>query len=164
MICRRAERGRRPQTVSPLAVAPKTRGPLHGGPDARIGAAATKIARQRLIDLLIGGLGDTPQQRHCRHHLTRLTVAALGDVQRHPGLLHRLGERIGRPFDGGDRAPGKRVDAPSQRESGLRLTSLERAHTPSGAQCPLPSMPASRTPPDAAATRNRADRKSRRSS
>ncbi len=43
------------------------------------------------------GFGVDLQQRHRRHDLAGLAVAALRHVDRDPGLLHRLGLRAGEP-------------------------------------------------------------------
>ena len=76
---------------------------LDPGADARVAAATTDIAVHRRVDVLIGGMGRLDQQRGRRHDLARLTVAALGNVELHPGGLQFLADRMGgHALDGGD--------------------------------------------------------------
>src|SRR5947208_10859953 len=55
--------------------------------DAHIGAAATDIARHRVIDLGVGRVWVARQQRRSRHDLARLAVAALWNFPVEPGFL-----------------------------------------------------------------------------
>ena len=69
--------------------------------DALVGAAAADVGHQR-VDVAVGRLRLLLQQRHRRHDLPGLAVAALRHVVLDPGQLHRM-RAVGRkPFDGGD--------------------------------------------------------------
>ena len=71
------------------------------GANARIGCAPAEI-RHRPVDVLIGRLRMLFEQRDGRHDHPRLTIAALRDVERDPGLLHRMTGIARQALDGGD--------------------------------------------------------------
>src|SRR5690554_1397834 len=60
------------------------------GANTRIGAAAAYVAAHGFINLLFIGCGRVFEQAYGCHNLTRLAVAALGDVIFDPGLLYHL--------------------------------------------------------------------------
>src|SRR5579864_8520362 len=74
---------------------------MHGLADALIGAATTDIGH-RFIDVLVGRLGVLLEQRGRGHDLAGLAIAALGNVDRGPGLLHRVRCASRQPLDGDD--------------------------------------------------------------
>jgi len=73
-----------------------------GGDDAVIGAAAADVAVHMGDDLCAGWLGILLQQSRCLHDLTRLAIAALGNLLGNPGLLQRVARVRRQAFDGGD--------------------------------------------------------------
>src|SRR5690606_2441709 len=89
----------------------KTRGLLDGGADARVRGTAAEIAVHRLVDVLVGRLRISREQRGGRHDLARLAVPALHDVQIEPGGLDFLAELGGaNALDGGDGSGANRRD------------------------------------------------------
>jgi hypothetical protein len=54
---------------------------------ALVGAAAANVTLHRRIDLSIVRFGDPRQQGFGGHHLARLTVPTLGNINVQPGLL-----------------------------------------------------------------------------
>jgi hypothetical protein len=54
------------------------------------------------IDVFIGGVGLSFQQRNCRHHLSALAITTLGNVHFIPGLLHGVIAVFAQPFNGSD--------------------------------------------------------------
>lgn len=96
--------------------APSTRPPLsgHSGgalqnglPDAVVGPAAADVADRVEVGLgdLAPGLPGPADLRHGGHDLPGLAVAALGDVEVEPGLLHRVElapDGVRETLDGGD--------------------------------------------------------------
>src|SRR6185295_8349166 len=76
---------------------------VNGGTNALIGPAAAHVAGHRLVDVVVSGLRSSGQQCRGRHDLSRLTVAALHDVELEPGLLQSLSDRgLAYRFDRGD--------------------------------------------------------------
>jgi hypothetical protein len=75
--------------------------------DARVGAAAADVRSHVAIDLVVGRLRVSLEQRRRAHDLPRLAVAALRDVLLDPGLLHGRQRRAGRreAFDRRDLLP-----------------------------------------------------------
>src|SRR5882724_3780289 len=68
--------------------------------DARVGAATADVGHRR-VDVLVAGTAVLGEQRHRRHDLARLAVAALRDLVVDPGLLHRVQlAALREPFDG----------------------------------------------------------------
>src|SRR5260370_1978637 len=79
--------------------------PMNGRPDARIGSAAADIGHLA-VDFGIGRFRFLLEERHCRHDLPRLAVAALRNVKLDPRQLNRV-RPVGRhPLDGGDGLAG----------------------------------------------------------
>src|SRR5262249_7351714 len=74
---------------------------VHGCSDALIGPAPTDVGHG-LVDVLVGGLRGPFEQGRRSHDLSRLAIAALGHVDRRPGLLHRMRAGGGEPLDGDD--------------------------------------------------------------
>src|SRR5258708_27725228 len=68
-------------------------GLLDGRADARVGGAAADVGHGR-VDVGVGGLWLGRQERRRGHDLARLAIAALGDVELHPGGLHLLADRV----------------------------------------------------------------------
>src|SRR5262245_12610701 len=68
----------------------KSRSLLDRLADADIGAAATDVAGHRCIDISIGGLGISGEQRSRGHDLPRLTITALDYLEIEPCLLKAL--------------------------------------------------------------------------
>src|SRR5262249_32626848 len=86
-------------------------GLLDRSADPRIGAAAADVAVHGLVDLGIGGLRGSPQQRGRGHDLAGLTVTALWDADLDPGRLQRAPNGIAADgFDRHDLAAGHRRD------------------------------------------------------
>ena len=54
-----------------------------------VGAAAADVGHRR-VDLVVARLRRVPEQRHRRHDLAGLAVAALRRLRVDPGLLHRV--------------------------------------------------------------------------
>src|SRR5471030_1736529 len=75
-------------------------GVLDRGTDTVVRTAAADVARHCSVDIGIRGVGVRGDQRSRRHHLTRLTVPALHNIERKPCLLHFLAR--GRGADGLD--------------------------------------------------------------
>src|SRR5437667_10957644 len=82
-------------------------GPMDGGPNALICAAAANV-RHRLIDVSIGGVRLLGEQGRRGHDLSRLAVTALRHVFRDPRTLHRVGAVLGQSFDRRDALVGDR--------------------------------------------------------
>src|SRR5262249_4983604 len=74
---------------------------VHGSSDALIGSASTDVGHG-LVDVLVGGLRGSFEQRRRSHDLSRLAIAALGHVDRRPSLLHGMRAGGGEPLDGDD--------------------------------------------------------------
>jgi len=55
-----------------------------------IRAAAADVPSHRLIDIGIGRLRIFRQQRRSLHHLSRLAISTLRNIQFDPGGLHRM--------------------------------------------------------------------------
>ena len=60
------------------------------------------IAMHGILNLLLGGMGITFQQRRRRHDLTGLAITALRHVHFVPGELQGMITVFRQPFDGGD--------------------------------------------------------------
>src|SRR5579864_4637246 len=71
---------------------------MDGLADALIGAATADIGH-RLLDVLVRRLRLLLQKRSRRHDLAGLAITALGNVDRGPGLLHRVRAIGGQPLD-----------------------------------------------------------------
>src|SRR5262249_3785537 len=78
---------------------------VYRSPDPRIRTAATDVGH-RVIDVLIGRLRLSLDQRCRGHDLTGLAVTALRHVHRRPGLLHGVGAVRRQAFDGDDPVRG----------------------------------------------------------
>src|SRR5438128_2145220 len=62
--------------------------------NAYIGATAAKIPAHRLFDVHVCRLGSTLKQSNSTHDLPALTVPALHDIMRDPGVLHGTANRV----------------------------------------------------------------------
>src|SRR6185369_3933596 len=74
---------------------------VHRGPDALVGPASADIGH-RIVDVLVGRVRVLLQQRSGSHDLSRLAIAALGYVERRPGVLHRMRAGGRQALDGDD--------------------------------------------------------------
>ena len=78
---------------------------VDGAADARISTTAAEVTGHSDVDVRVGGGRIAGEQCGSGHDLSRLTVAALRDIQLHPGSLHGVGTVRGDTLDGGDFAP-----------------------------------------------------------
>src|SRR5258706_8997069 len=78
---------------------------MHGRADALISTAAADIGH-RFVDVLVTRPRIFLEQRRGSHDLPRLTVAALGNVDLRPRLLHRVRARGRQALDGDDLVGG----------------------------------------------------------
>src|SRR4029077_7498857 len=76
---------------------------LDGGANALIGPAAADVAVHRAVDVSVGRMRCLLQKRDGLHDLTSLAIAALGHIDRTPGLLHGMVPVRVQAFNGGDR-------------------------------------------------------------
>src|SRR5712672_4770660 len=77
--------------------------------DSNVGHAAANTARHHRVDVAVAGIGKILQQRGCLHDLSRLAIAALGNLQLEPrGLQRMLALRI-ETFDRRDLCTGDRA-------------------------------------------------------
>src|SRR5579871_5648036 len=67
--------------------------------DAIVGSASAKIARHRLIDLLVRRSRRFRQESHGGHDLAGLAVATLRHLLGDPGLLHGMKATDRQPFN-----------------------------------------------------------------
>src|SRR5712671_4372864 len=70
--------------------------------DPGISGAPADVARQRGINIRIGWLGISREQRRSRHDLAALAVPTLRDVEADPGCLYSLTRLSGQPLNGSD--------------------------------------------------------------
>jgi hypothetical protein len=63
---------------------------MNGRTNPLVSSAATDISSHGLSNLLFTGLGLGIEKGHGGHDLSRLAVAALGNIGFHPGLLDRM--------------------------------------------------------------------------
>jgi hypothetical protein len=63
---------------------------MYRRPDALIRRAPAQVAAHRRIDILFTGAGVATEQGGGGHDLSRLTIAALNDIQCNPGILYGL--------------------------------------------------------------------------
>src|SRR5271154_1940636 len=75
---------------------------LDGGANALIGPAAADVAVHRAVDVGVGRMRRLLQQRDGLHDLSSLAIAALGHIDRAPGLLDGMISFRVKTFDGGD--------------------------------------------------------------
>src|SRR2546422_9686302 len=75
---------------SPTSLGHHLGGAMNGAPDSRIRPAAANVAGQRLVDVLIGWIGNLFQQHRCAHNLSRLAIPALRYVYLKPGALQGM--------------------------------------------------------------------------
>src|SRR5271154_6600137 len=76
-------------TISRMClVMSRSRSLLDGGANAGIGPAAADVAVHRAVDVGVGRMRRLLQKRRGLHDLASLAIAALGHVERPPGLLH----------------------------------------------------------------------------
>src|SRR5260370_14886069 len=95
---------------------------------SNVGMGAANLARHPRVNVAVTGIGKIFQQRGCLHDLSRLAIAALGNLQLEPrGLQRMLALRI-KAFDRGDLCPG---DRPNRGNAGSRCASfhMHRAST-----------------------------------
>ena len=120
---RNERRGRVVELLIASSSLARTPGRLaHGRADPGVGAAATEVAGERLIDLRVGRPGPLPQQRRGRHDLPGLAEAALRDAELHPRALQRV-LTVGREaLDGGHGPP---LGAPQRRHAGPHRLAVE---------------------------------------
>jgi len=71
---------------------------MHGRADPQIGAAAAQIPIHGGVDIFIAGVRIFGEQRGRRHHLARLTITALCDVEFLPRHLDRVSAVRRKPF------------------------------------------------------------------
>src|SRR2546422_813823 len=99
---RRRERSRLSRSTRPIARLEVMSGPflvtrrsmrraLDPGADARIGPAATDVSGHGIVDIAIGRVGLSGEQRRCGHDLAGLAIAALRHLQLDPCLLDQVG-------------------------------------------------------------------------
>ena len=91
-----------------------------------IGAAAADVAGHGLVDLRVGRLGSLGEQRGGGHDLARLAIAALGDVDFHPGALDGMAAGSRKAFDGGDVLSG---DAGNRGDAGPGCVAIDMDRT-----------------------------------
>ena len=92
--------------------------PVNRPADTLIGSAATQDAGHRVVDVAVGRIGRRRKQCACRHHHTRLAVAALRHALRDPRANDRILRIAGQAFDRGDVPAGRiadRIDASAHR-------------------------------------------------
>src|SRR5438045_9769733 len=71
-------------------------------PDSRIRPAAANVAGKRLVDVLVGWIGNLFERHGCAHNLSRLAIPALRYVYLQPGALQGMAQ-VGREcVDSGD--------------------------------------------------------------
>src|SRR3954453_11629436 len=89
-------------SVAVIVASPRSRLQLgramNGGPDTRIGAAATDI-RHRVVDVGVGRLWRLLEERDSRHDLPGLAISALRNIELDPRQLDRVRSVCGQPFD-----------------------------------------------------------------
>src|SRR2546427_13127882 len=78
---------------------------MDGGADPLVGAAAADV-RHGGVDVGVAGAAVLGEQRRGGHDLTRLAVAALGDVLGDPGSLHGGAPPLRQPFERWHGRPG----------------------------------------------------------
>src|SRR5262249_39704619 len=94
----------------------RTRGDVHGGTDTLVGAASADVGH-RFVDVLVGRLRLLCEERCGGHDLSRVAIAALGNVHRRPRPLHGVRAVRRQAFDRDDlvarfhRADGNRAGA-----------------------------------------------------
>jgi hypothetical protein len=81
---------------------------VNGATDALVGSAAANVARERIVNIGIGGRGVFREERGSGHDHSRLAIAALRDLFLEPGCLSGVVAIGGKAFNGGDVAPGNR--------------------------------------------------------
>src|SRR5271154_1414542 len=77
-------------------------GAMDGSADALVGAATADVSAHEVVDVGVGRLRLFCEQRDCGHNLSRLAVAALGNVFFDPGYLYWVGAVGRESFDRGD--------------------------------------------------------------
>src|SRR5580693_2215113 len=78
--------------------------------DSNVGHAAANTARHHRVNVAVTGIGKIFQQRGCLHDLSRLAIAALGNLQLKPrGLQWMPALRI-EAFNRRDLCPGDRAN------------------------------------------------------
>src|SRR5882724_9111314 len=97
-------------------------GHVHRRPDALIRAAPADVGH-RVVDVLVGRLRVRLQQRRRRHDLPGLAIAALGDVERRPGLLDGMRAGGRQALDGDDLVRG--LHAADRDGAGARQPAVE---------------------------------------
>src|SRR5215813_3617781 len=103
--------------------------------DARVGPAATEIAAHRVVNVGVGRVRFLFKQTGRRHHLSRLTVAALRDLYLLPGLLYRVAQIAREPFDRNYSFP---FDARHRSDAGTNRVAVEMNHAATAESHPAP--------------------------
>src|SRR5262249_23694928 len=67
--------------------------------DSLIGAATTKVSTHGFSDIGVSWFRILSEQACCRHHLSRLAVTTLRNLDLHPRLLHRMTKIFGETFN-----------------------------------------------------------------
>jgi hypothetical protein len=99
--------------------------------DARIGAAPTEVPGHGGIDVRVARSRLGCEQRGRRHDLSRLTVAALRNVELDPGALHGVAAIGGQPLDGSHSLAGERAE---RQHAGAHCGPVD-VHRAGAAQC-----------------------------
>src|SRR4029077_20778812 len=74
-------------------------GPVNGRSDAPVSPTATNVPGHCGVDLDVGRSGVSRKQRHGRHYLPGLAIAALRHVLSNPGPLDRVAAVRREAFD-----------------------------------------------------------------
>src|SRR5262245_28751648 len=103
--------------------------------DARVGSAATDIAAHRVVNIIVGRARFLLQQTGRRHHLSRLTVAALRDLYLLPGPLYRVAQIARESFDRDHSLP---LGARHRSDAGTNRVAVEMNHAATAESHPAP--------------------------
>src|SRR5262249_54008844 len=95
--------------------------------------AATEIAAHRVVNIIVGRARFLLQQTRRRHHLSRLTVAALRDLYFLPGLLYRVAQIARESFDRDHSLP---LGARPSSHPGTDCVAVESTHAATAAAHP----------------------------
>jgi hypothetical protein len=72
---------------------------MNGPANPVVGAAATDVARQGVVDLGVGRVPIRGEKDSRRHDLTRLAVSTLRNLLHQPGLLHWMASIVRQSLD-----------------------------------------------------------------
>src|SRR5438445_5942639 len=87
---------------SPTSLGHHLRCAMDCAPDSRIRPTAANVAGQRLVDVLIGWIGNLFEQHRRAHNLSRLAIPALRHVYFKPGALQGMAQVGRESFNSGD--------------------------------------------------------------